>query len=151
MLLKKQLPSVRKLLRRKTLERESSVATCTTFWCTYLILSDVPEGVIRVHAPLLSKVSMAIQLNNQTKAKDILAKFQYENSPAVSELSFHLHPAAMKLSSSKAMQGRPFSTSVSKALWELSLFPNHVNKTEQGRPKQSFPCALLVSSGPVGK
>lgn len=41
--------------------------------------SDVPEGVIRVHAPLLSKVSMAIQLNSQTKAKDILAKFQYEN------------------------------------------------------------------------
>lgn len=43
-------------------------------------MSDVPEGVIRVHAPLLSKVSMAIQLNSQTKAKDILAKFQYENS-----------------------------------------------------------------------
>ncbi|KAB0405421.1 hypothetical protein E2I00_018927 [Balaenoptera physalus] len=42
--------------------------------------SDVPEGVIRIHAPLLSKVSMAIQLNSQTKAKDILAKFQYENS-----------------------------------------------------------------------
>lgn len=41
--------------------------------------SDVPEGVIRIHAPLLSKVSMAIQLNSQTKAKDILAKFQYEN------------------------------------------------------------------------
>ncbi|KAG8521098.1 Rho GTPase-activating protein 28, partial [Galemys pyrenaicus] len=64
MMLKKQLPSVKKLLRRKTLERES----------------DVPEGVIRVHAPLLSKVSMAIQLNSQTKAKDILAKFQYESS-----------------------------------------------------------------------
>ncbi|KAK7813907.1 hypothetical protein U0070_011014 [Myodes glareolus] len=69
MLLKKQLPSVKKLLRRKTLERES----------------DVPEGVIRVHAPLLSKVSMAIQLNSQTKAKDILAKFQYENSHGSSE------------------------------------------------------------------
>ncbi|KAF5919256.1 hypothetical protein HPG69_003896 [Diceros bicornis minor] len=69
MLLKKQLPSVRKLLRRKTIERES----------------DVPEGVIRVHAPLLSKVSMAIQLNSQTKAKDILAKFQYENSHSSSE------------------------------------------------------------------
>uniref|UniRef100_A0ABI7W9W6 Rho-GAP domain-containing protein n=1 Tax=Felis catus TaxID=9685 RepID=A0ABI7W9W6_FELCA len=69
MLLKKQLPSVRKLLRRKTIERES----------------DVPEGVIRVHAPLLSKVSMAIQLNSHTKAKDILAKFQYENSYGSSE------------------------------------------------------------------
>ena len=41
--------------------------------------SDVPEGVIRVHAPLLSKVSMAIQLNSQTKVRDILAKFQCEN------------------------------------------------------------------------
>ncbi|XP_049758453.1 rho GTPase-activating protein 28 isoform X2 [Elephas maximus indicus] len=69
MLLKKQLPSVKKLLRRKTIERES----------------DVPEGVIRVHAPLLSKVSMAIQLNSQTKAKDILAKFQCENSHSSSE------------------------------------------------------------------
>uniref|UniRef100_A0A8D2I4X0 Rho GTPase activating protein 28 n=1 Tax=Urocitellus parryii TaxID=9999 RepID=A0A8D2I4X0_UROPR len=69
MLLKKQLPSVKKLLRRKTIERES----------------DVPEGVIRVHAPLLSKVSMAIQLNSETKAKDILAKFQYENSHGSSE------------------------------------------------------------------
>ncbi|TKC36234.1 hypothetical protein EI555_013030 [Monodon monoceros] len=47
--------------------------------------SDVPEGVIRIHAPLLSKVSMAIQLNSQTKAKDILAKFQYENSHGSSE------------------------------------------------------------------
>uniref|UniRef100_A0A8C0ML36 Rho-GAP domain-containing protein n=1 Tax=Canis lupus familiaris TaxID=9615 RepID=A0A8C0ML36_CANLF len=69
MLLKKQLPSVKKLLRRKTIERES----------------DVPEGVIRVHAPLLSKVSMAIQLTSHTKAKDILAKFQYENSYGSSE------------------------------------------------------------------
>lgn len=41
--------------------------------------SDIPEGVIRVHAPLHSKVSMAIQLNNQTKTKDILARFYFEN------------------------------------------------------------------------
>ncbi|OWK01601.1 hypothetical protein Celaphus_00017699 [Cervus elaphus hippelaphus] len=69
MLLKKPLPSVKKLLRRKTIERGS----------------DVPEGVIRVHAPLLSKVSMAIQLNGQTKVRDILAKFQCENSHGSSE------------------------------------------------------------------
>ncbi|CAL8312670.1 unnamed protein product [Merluccius merluccius] len=37
------------------------------------------EGVIRVHAPLHSKVSMAIQLDRHTKAKDIIARFQYEN------------------------------------------------------------------------
>uniref|UniRef100_A0A672UAG5 Rho GTPase activating protein 28 n=1 Tax=Strigops habroptila TaxID=2489341 RepID=A0A672UAG5_STRHB len=42
--------------------------------------SDIPEGVIRVYAPLHSKVSMAIQLNSQTKAKDILARFHCENS-----------------------------------------------------------------------
>ncbi|XP_053321931.1 rho GTPase-activating protein 28-like [Spea bombifrons] len=71
---KKQLifdKSVRKLLRRKTMERERPERRehC-----------DVPEGVIRVYAPLHSKVSMAIQLNSRTKAKDILARFQCENS-----------------------------------------------------------------------
>ncbi|XP_046946251.1 rho GTPase-activating protein 28 isoform X6 [Lynx rufus] len=100
MLLKKQLPSVRKLLRRKTIEREvispktskvlqKSPSSRRMFDRMYRIFphwqSDVPEGVIRVHAPLLSKVSMAIQLNSHTKAKDILAKFQYENSYGSSE------------------------------------------------------------------
>ncbi|XP_012581368.1 PREDICTED: rho GTPase-activating protein 28 isoform X2 [Condylura cristata] len=83
MMLKKQLPSVKKLLRRKTLEREvTSPKTSKVLQKSPSArrMSDVPEGVIRVHAPLLSKVSMAIQLNSQTKAKDILAKFQYENS-----------------------------------------------------------------------
>ncbi|XP_054550175.1 rho GTPase-activating protein 28 isoform X2 [Talpa occidentalis] len=83
MMLKKQLPSVKKLLRRKTLEREvTSPKTSKVLQKSPSSrrMSDVPEGVIRVHAPLLSKVSMAIQLNSQTKAKDILAKFQYENS-----------------------------------------------------------------------
>ncbi|XP_040608822.1 rho GTPase-activating protein 28 isoform X1 [Mesocricetus auratus] len=82
MLLKKQLPSVKKLLRRKTLEREVSSPKTSKVpqKSPSRRMSDVPEGVIRVHAPLLSKVSMAIQLNSQTKAKDILAKFQYENS-----------------------------------------------------------------------
>ncbi|XP_051010421.1 rho GTPase-activating protein 28 [Acomys russatus] len=83
MLLKKQLPSVKKLLRRKTLEREVSSPKTSKVpqkSPTSRRMSDVPEGVIRVHAPLLSKVSMAIQLTSQTKAKDILAKFQCENS-----------------------------------------------------------------------
>ncbi|KAM8967778.1 rho GTPase-activating protein 28 [Pelodytes ibericus] len=78
---KKQLifdKSVRKLLRRKTMERERPERRehC-----------DVPEGVIRVYAPLHSKVSMAIQLNSRTKAKDILARFQFENSHGTSENS----------------------------------------------------------------
>ncbi|XP_041045902.1 rho GTPase-activating protein 28 [Carcharodon carcharias] len=42
--------------------------------------SDIPEGVIRVYATQLSKVSMAIQLDNETKASDILARFHCENS-----------------------------------------------------------------------
>nr|XP_034981343.1 rho GTPase-activating protein 28 isoform X1 [Zootoca vivipara] len=66
---------VRRLLRRKTMERERPERT----------ESDIPEGVIRVHAPLHSKISMAIQLNNQTKAKDILARFYCENSHRSSE------------------------------------------------------------------
>ncbi|XP_007089537.2 rho GTPase-activating protein 28 isoform X3 [Panthera tigris] len=88
MLLKKQLPSVRKLLRRKTIEREvisPKTSKVLQKSPSSRRMSDVPEGVIRVHAPLLSKVSMAIQLNSHTKAKDILAKFQYENSYGSSE------------------------------------------------------------------
>uniref|UniRef100_A0A8C6E2U7 Rho GTPase activating protein 28 n=1 Tax=Moschus moschiferus TaxID=68415 RepID=A0A8C6E2U7_MOSMO len=82
MLLKKPLPSVKKLLRRKTIERGvTSPKTSKVLQKSPSTrrMSDVPEGVIRVHAPLLSKVSMAIQLNSQTKVKDILAKFQCEN------------------------------------------------------------------------
>ncbi|XP_025020033.1 rho GTPase-activating protein 28 isoform X1 [Python bivittatus] len=66
---------VRKLLRRKTMERERPERT----------ESDIPEGVIRVHAPLHSKVSMAIQPNNQTKANDIVARFYCENRHGSSE------------------------------------------------------------------
>uniref|UniRef100_A0A8C6Y7F6 Rho GTPase activating protein 28 n=1 Tax=Naja naja TaxID=35670 RepID=A0A8C6Y7F6_NAJNA len=66
---------VRKLLRRKTMDRERPERT----------ESDIPEGVIRVHAPLHSKVSMAIQPNNQTKAKDIVARFYCENRSGSSE------------------------------------------------------------------
>ncbi|XP_067403674.1 rho GTPase-activating protein 28 isoform X2 [Emydura macquarii macquarii] len=66
---------VRRLLRRKTMERERPERLET----------DIPEGVIRIYAPLHSKVSMAIQLNSQTKAKDILARFHCENSYAASK------------------------------------------------------------------
>ncbi|KAI1243302.1 hypothetical protein IHE44_0000895 [Lamprotornis superbus] len=66
---------VRKLLRRKTMERERPERP----------ESDIPEGVIRVYAPLHSKVSMAIQLNGQTKVKDILARFHCENSHGSSQ------------------------------------------------------------------
>ncbi|XP_027702918.1 rho GTPase-activating protein 28-like isoform X2 [Vombatus ursinus] len=90
--------SMRKLLRRKTLERERPEKIEATSPRTSKTLpmspssrrkSDIPEGVIRVHAPLHSKVSMAIQLNGQTKAKDILARFHCENS--------HDSPGSLKM------------------------------------------------------
>ncbi|XP_078543664.1 rho GTPase-activating protein 28 isoform X2 [Lissotriton helveticus] len=79
---KKQLTfdkSVRKLLRRKTMERERPERRRET---------EVPEGVIRVYAPLHSKVSMAVQLNSRTKAKDILARFHCENSHGPSDYNY---------------------------------------------------------------
>uniref|UniRef100_A0A8C7PP58 Rho GTPase activating protein 28 n=1 Tax=Oncorhynchus mykiss TaxID=8022 RepID=A0A8C7PP58_ONCMY len=62
----------RKLLqmRRKTTEREKTERS---------ELTDLRQGVIRVHAPLHAKISMAIQLDNETKAKDVMARFDYEN------------------------------------------------------------------------
>uniref|UniRef100_M3YT62 Rho GTPase-activating protein 18 n=1 Tax=Mustela putorius furo TaxID=9669 RepID=M3YT62_MUSPF len=42
--------------------------------------ADVPEGVIRVQAPHLSKVSMAIQLTEELKASDVLARFLSQES-----------------------------------------------------------------------
>uniref|UniRef100_A0A096LSG1 Rho GTPase activating protein 28 n=1 Tax=Poecilia formosa TaxID=48698 RepID=A0A096LSG1_POEFO len=45
-------------------------------------VSELSEGVIRVHAPLHTKVSMAIQLDKQTTARDVTTRFQTESSPA---------------------------------------------------------------------
>ncbi|KAM5165895.1 rho GTPase-activating protein 18 isoform 2-T2 [Callospermophilus lateralis] len=42
--------------------------------------ADVPQGVIRVQAPRLSKVSMAIQLTEELKASDVLARFLSQES-----------------------------------------------------------------------
>uniref|UniRef100_A0A8C8H944 Rho-GAP domain-containing protein n=1 Tax=Oncorhynchus tshawytscha TaxID=74940 RepID=A0A8C8H944_ONCTS len=58
------------LMRRKTTEREKTERSG---------LTDLRQGVIRVHAPLHAKISMAIQLDNETKAKDVMARFDYEN------------------------------------------------------------------------
>ena len=43
------------------------------------------EGVIRVHAPLHTKVSMAILLDSETKAKDVMARFDCENGSVLSQ------------------------------------------------------------------
>uniref|UniRef100_A0A8C9T2F3 Rho GTPase activating protein 28 n=1 Tax=Scleropages formosus TaxID=113540 RepID=A0A8C9T2F3_SCLFO len=37
------------------------------------------DGLIRVHAPLHAKVSMALLLDGETKAKDVMARFDCEN------------------------------------------------------------------------
>ncbi|KAM9839749.1 LOW QUALITY PROTEIN: rho GTPase-activating protein 28 [Aulostomus maculatus] len=48
--------------------------------------TELSEGVIRVHAPLHTKVSMAIQLDRDTKAKDVISRFKCENSGPVQHL-----------------------------------------------------------------
>ncbi|XP_038129243.1 rho GTPase-activating protein 28 [Cyprinodon tularosa] len=45
-------------------------------------VGELCEGVIRVHAPLHAKVSMAIQLDEQTTAKDVTSRFESRTSPA---------------------------------------------------------------------
>lgn len=60
----------RLLLRRRNTEREKPPRNEVT---------GLREGVIRVHAPLHAKVSMAIQLDSEIKAKDVMARFDYEN------------------------------------------------------------------------
>ncbi|KTG35747.1 hypothetical protein cypCar_00048151, partial [Cyprinus carpio] len=61
--------SKRRLLKRWNLEKERERSEVT----------DFRDGVIRVHAPLHAKVSMAIQLNAEMKARDIMARFDIEN------------------------------------------------------------------------
>ncbi|XP_031440249.1 rho GTPase-activating protein 28 isoform X2 [Clupea harengus] len=61
--------SKRKLLRRRHTEREKERSE----------LTDFRDGVIRVHAPQHAKVSMAILLDSKTKARDVMARFDYEN------------------------------------------------------------------------
>ncbi|XP_028428506.1 rho GTPase-activating protein 28 [Perca flavescens] len=62
--------ATRRLLRRKN-DRNQVTELC--------------EGVIRVHAPLHVKVSMAIQLDGQTRARDVIARFG-NNSCSVQHL-----------------------------------------------------------------
>ncbi|ROL45418.1 Rho GTPase-activating protein 18 [Anabarilius grahami] len=65
--------SKRRLLKRWNLEKDRDRSEVT----------DLREGVIRVHAPLQAKVSMAIQLNGEMKARDIMARFDIENGRAL--------------------------------------------------------------------
>lgn len=47
--------------------------------CVCVQITELCEGVIRVHAPLHTKVSMAIQLDGQTRAKDVTVRFERDN------------------------------------------------------------------------
>uniref|UniRef100_A0A3Q4AIT5 Rho-GAP domain-containing protein n=1 Tax=Mola mola TaxID=94237 RepID=A0A3Q4AIT5_MOLML len=61
--------TTRRLLRRKNIKNDGNQIT------------ELCEGVIRVHAPLHTKVSMAIQLDGQTRAKDVTVRFERDNNP----------------------------------------------------------------------
>ncbi|KAK2870516.1 hypothetical protein Q8A67_024908 [Cirrhinus molitorella] len=61
--------SKRRLLKRWNIEKDRERSEVT----------DLRDGVIRVHAPLHAKVSMAIQLSAEMKARDIMARFDIEN------------------------------------------------------------------------
>lgn len=47
--------------------------------CVCVQITELCEGVIRVHAPLHTKVSMAIQLDGQMRAKDVTCRFECDN------------------------------------------------------------------------
>ncbi|XP_073687123.1 rho GTPase-activating protein 18-like [Garra rufa] len=61
--------SKRRLLKRWNTDKDRERSEVT----------DLRDGVIRVHAPLHAKVSMAIQLSAEMKARDIMARFDIEN------------------------------------------------------------------------
>lgn len=62
--------AVKKLLKRMAYDREKSEKAEKS-----LADNDKPQGFIRVQAPQFSKVSMAVQLTEDLKAGDILARF----------------------------------------------------------------------------
>uniref|UniRef100_UPI003AAD1FA1 uncharacterized protein n=1 Tax=Centroberyx gerrardi TaxID=166262 RepID=UPI003AAD1FA1 len=80
----------RRLLRRKNDKNDKNQVT------------QLCEGVIRVHAPLHTKVSMAIQLDGQTRASDVSARFQSQNRSCLYEVGGNigerrLHPDCVLL------------------------------------------------------
>uniref|UniRef100_A0A3B3RDI6 Rho GTPase activating protein 28 n=1 Tax=Paramormyrops kingsleyae TaxID=1676925 RepID=A0A3B3RDI6_9TELE len=76
----------KKLLRRRQPERnkgdrsESRPKTLKNYSGLCAQLTDFRDGVIRVHAPQHAKVSMAIRLDSETKARDVVARFHSETS-----------------------------------------------------------------------
>ncbi|XP_049912660.1 rho GTPase-activating protein 28 isoform X3 [Epinephelus moara] len=64
----------RRLLRRKNDKTERN--QITELW----------DGVVRVHAPLHAKVSMAVQLDGQMTARDVITRFECDNSSCLQHL-----------------------------------------------------------------
>ncbi|XP_013814581.1 rho GTPase-activating protein 18 isoform X2 [Apteryx mantelli] len=73
--------AVKKLLKKMAYDREKHEKQDKT-----PNDADVPQGVIRVQAPHLSKVSMAIQLTEELKAGDVVARFLSQKSGNVQTL-----------------------------------------------------------------
>ncbi|TRY86556.1 hypothetical protein DNTS_035084 [Danionella cerebrum] len=67
----------RRLLRKFNAEKDRERSEVT----------ELRDGLIRIHAPLNAKVSMAIQLNSEIKARDITARFDVENGRGSRSLS----------------------------------------------------------------
>ncbi|XP_006227742.1 rho GTPase-activating protein 18 isoform X2 [Rattus norvegicus] len=72
---KKERRAMKKLLKKMAYDREKHEKQDRA-----ANGADVPQGVIRVQAPHLSKVSMAIQLTEELKASDVLARFLSQES-----------------------------------------------------------------------
>ncbi|MBZ3871375.1 Rho GTPase-activating protein 18 [Sciurus carolinensis] len=72
---KKDRKAMKKLLKKMAYDREKYEKQDKS-----INDADVPQGVIRVQAPRLSKVSMAIQLTEELKASDVLARFLSQES-----------------------------------------------------------------------
>ncbi|XP_073750014.1 rho GTPase-activating protein 18 isoform X2 [Callorhinus ursinus] len=72
---KKDKKAMKKLLKKRAFDREKYEKQDKS-----TSDADVPQGVIRVQAPHLSKVSMAIQLTEELKASDVLARFLSQES-----------------------------------------------------------------------
>uniref|UniRef100_A0A8C6RN69 Rho GTPase-activating protein 18 n=2 Tax=Nannospalax galili TaxID=1026970 RepID=A0A8C6RN69_NANGA len=72
---RKDKKAMKKLLKKMAYDREKYEKQDKT-----ASDADVPQGVIRVQAPHLSKVSMAIQLTEELKASDVLARFLSQES-----------------------------------------------------------------------
>uniref|UniRef100_G3TSF7 Rho GTPase-activating protein 18 n=1 Tax=Loxodonta africana TaxID=9785 RepID=G3TSF7_LOXAF len=85
---KKDKKAMKKLLKKMAYDRENVSVLYVkpkNSLPSSRFTADVPQGVIRVQAPHLSKVSMAIQLTEELKASDVLARFLSQERNGVAQ------------------------------------------------------------------